>query len=113
MKIITLLSSILFMFLLQGCTGLVPMYPAADQELPKQSLSTPVEVVPIVVVKPTTNPVPAQIASEDMPNSLNEARIIKELNNAGCTISSFEMNKNKQNIRIICADSIQKSDFSI
>jgi len=110
MKIITLLSSILFMFLLQGCTGLVPMYPVAEKELPKQSLSTPVEVAPTTVV---IKPVPAQITGEDTPKTLNEARIIKELNNAGCTISSFEMNRNKQNIRIICADSIQKSDFSI
>ncbi len=113
MKMITLLSGILTIFLLQGCTGPVPVYSKADQTMPKQSLNTTVgNVAPSIAIKQATS-IPGQIANEDTPKTLNEARIIKELNNAGCTISSFEMNRNKQNIRIICADSIQKSDFSI
>lgn len=113
MKIITLLSSILIISLLQGCAGLGQPYSSTGKNMPKQSLATPIESTTQTLLIKQPSPVPSQSSNGDTPQNLNEARIIKELNNAGCTISSFEMNRNKQNIRIICADSIQQSDFSI
>jgi len=111
MKFIAILSSILSLSLLQGCAGFLPIDTTAEQTTPKQSLT--VEYVPPSMVLRQPAPVTNPVTKEESSKNLNEARIIKELNNAGCTISSFEMNRNKQNIRILCADSIQKSDFAI
>jgi len=113
MKTFTLLSSILVISLLQGCTGLGPMYSQTGNTLPTQSLNTSAENASSTLLMKQPIAVFEQNADGSNSQRLNETRIIKELSNAGCTISSFEMNKNKQNIRIICADSIQQSDFAI
>lgn len=113
MKIILLLSSILVMSLLQGCAGFGSMFsPAEETSLNKSVELSAEKAAPVLAIKQPVL-VPEQHMNEDMPRVLNEARIIKELSDAGCTIASFEMNKHKQNIRIICADSVKQSDFSI